>query len=111
MMEHHKVHTTVQALQAKRKRLLTELAELEAEIKVSSERKSSFNISLSPSLLAEIEEIEYEEKTSKERRINHSVLLSPSFMAKVDEYMKEKGFSNRSLLFEKALEFYMLKHP
>ncbi|AFX89441.1 hypothetical protein HPAKL86_02140 [Helicobacter pylori Aklavik86] len=25
--------------------------------------------------------------------------------------MKEKGFSNRSLLFEKALEFYMLKHP
>ncbi|GAA8179598.1 hypothetical protein HpBT138_07940 [Helicobacter pylori] len=81
-MEHHKVHTTIQALQAKRKKLLTELAELEAEIKVSSERKSSFNIS-----------------------------LSPSFMAKVDEYMKEKGFSNRSLLFEKALEFYMLKHP
>ncbi len=108
MMEHHKAHTTIQALQAKRKKLLTELAE---EIKVSSERKSGFNISLSPSLLAEIEEIEYEEKTSKERRINHSVLLSPSFMAKVDEYMKEKGFSNRSLLFEKALEFYMLKHP
>ncbi|GAA9196589.1 hypothetical protein BTM361_09270 [Helicobacter pylori] len=81
-MEHHKAHTTIQALQAKRKKLLTELAELEAEIKVSSERKSSFNIS-----------------------------LSPSFMAKVDEYMKEKGFSNRSLLFEKALEFYMLKHP
>ncbi|WP_181346449.1 hypothetical protein [Helicobacter pylori] len=109
-MEHHKVHTTIQALQAKRKKLLTELAELEAEIKVS-ERRSCFNVSLSPSLLAEIEEIEYEEKTSKERRINHSVLLSPSFMAKVDEYMKEKGFPNRSLLFEKALEFYMLKHP
>ncbi len=107
-MEHHKAHTTIQALQAKRKKLITEL---EAEIKVSSERRSSFNISLSPSLLAEIEEIEYEKKTSKERRINHSVLLSPSFMAKVDEYMKEKGFPNRSLLFEKALEFYMLKHP
>lgn len=65
MMEHHKAHTTIQALQAKRKRLLTELAELEAEIKVSSERRSSFNISLSPSLLAEIEEIEYEEKQAK----------------------------------------------
>lgn len=64
-MEHHKVHTTIQALQAKHKKLLTELAELEAEIKVSSERKSSFNISLSPSLLAEIEEIEYEEKQVK----------------------------------------------
>lgn len=64
-MEHHKAHTTIQALQAKRKKLLTELAELEAEIKVSSERKSSFNISLSPSLLAEIEEIEYEEKQVK----------------------------------------------
>ncbi|MGL2577880.1 hypothetical protein ACQJ6A_01910 [Helicobacter pylori] len=110
-MEHHKAHTTIQVLQAKRKRLLTELAELEAEIKVSSERRSSFNISLSPSLLAEIEEIEYEEKMSKERRIYHNLLLSPSFMAKADEYMKEKGFPNRSLLFEKALEFYMLKHP
>lgn len=42
MMEHHKAHTTVQALQAKRKRLLTELAELEAEIKVSSEQKEQF---------------------------------------------------------------------
>ncbi|MBH0241065.1 hypothetical protein [Helicobacter pylori] len=110
-MEHHKAHTTIQALQTKRKRLLTELAELEAEIKVGSERKSSFNVSLSPSLLAEIEEIEYEEKMSKERRIHHNLLLSPSFMAKADEYMKEKGFPNRSLLFEKALEFYMLKHP
>ncbi len=64
-MEHHKAHTTIQALQAKRKRLLTELAELEAEIKVGSERRSSFNVSLSPSLLAEIEEIEYEEKQVK----------------------------------------------
>ncbi|WQS08676.1 hypothetical protein KVC60_02145 [Helicobacter pylori] len=37
--------------------------------------------------------------------------LSPSLMAKVGECMKEKGFSKHLLLFEKALEFYMLKHP
>ncbi|WQS13634.1 ribbon-helix-helix domain-containing protein [Helicobacter pylori] len=55
------------------------------------------------SLLAKIEA----ELKENANRFN----LSPSFMAKVDEYMKEKGFSNRSLLFEKALEFYMLKHP
>ncbi|WP_121502705.1 hypothetical protein [Helicobacter pylori] len=44
-------------------------------------------------------------------KYRNNLLLSPSFMAKADEYMKEKGFPNRSLLFEKALEFYMLKHP
>lgn len=76
-MEHHKAHTTIQALQAKRKRLLTELAELEAEIKVSSERRSSFNISLSPSLLAEIEEIEYEEKQVKSEELITAFCFRP----------------------------------
>lgn len=90
--------------------MLIELVELEVEIKVSSEWKSSFNILFLFSLLVEIEEIEYEEKISKEWRINYSVLFLFSFMIKVDEYMKEKGFFNCLFFFEKVLEFYMLKY-
>ncbi|WP_104744252.1 hypothetical protein [Helicobacter acinonychis] len=108
-MEHYNVHTTMQILQTKHQKLLIELAELEAELKIK--RKSHFNALLSPSFLAEIEEIEYEETMSKERRAHFNLLLSPNLMAKVDAYLKEKDLPNRSLFMEKALEFYMSKNP